>query len=130
MQFPLEITGIYLAILALMFIPFTLRVGRYRLRNRISLGDGGDPELVKLMRAQANFVETVPLAVLLLVAMELSGAGAVWLHALGAMLVIGRLSHYLQITGVVRPLPFRAGGMVLTLSVYLVAAIWLLIRLL
>ncbi|MGB5324857.1 MAG: MAPEG family protein [Pseudomonadales bacterium] len=129
MTSPLAISSLYLALLGLMFIPFTLRVGAYRLRNNIPLGDGGDSELLKRIRAQANFVETVPLAILLITAMELAGAGSAWLHTLGTLLVIGRLSHYLQITGVLQPLAFRSGGMFMTLATYLVAPIWLLMHL-
>lgn len=128
MTSPPAISSLYLAILGLMFIPFTLRVGAYRLRNKISLGDGGDKELHKRIRAQANFVETVPLAILLIAAMEFAGAGSAWLHTLGALLVVGRLSHYLQITGVLQPLLFRAGGMLLTFATYIVAPIWLLVN--
>ena len=77
------------------------------------------------MRSQANFVETVPLAVAVLIAMELMGAGDGWLHALGATLVIARVLHYL---GLSRLGPFiaRPLGMFGTLSVYLLGSGWIL----
>ena len=121
----LSVTPIYLALLGLMMVPITLRVGMYRFGNKIDIGDGGDETLLRLMRSQANFVETVPLAAILLIAMELMGAGGTWLHALGATLVIARVLHYL---GLSRLGPFlgRPLGMVGTLTVYLVSSGWLL----
>ena len=72
----LSVTPMYVAILGLIFIPYTLRVGFFRLKSEIFLGDGGNEEMLRRIRGQANFVETVPLALLLLLVMELSGAGS------------------------------------------------------
>lgn len=126
----LSITPLYVAILALLFIPFTFYVGMYRAKSGIYIGHGNDEEMVRRMRAQANFVETVPLALILLITMEFSGAGSTLLHSLGSVLVIGRTAHYLQLSGILKPLVLRAGGMLLTIAVYLVGTIWLLINIL
>ncbi len=122
----LSISPLYLAILGLMMVPFTLRVGLYRVKNKIDLGDGGDKKMLRLIRSQANFVETAPLAALLIVAMELTGAADIWLHCVGAALVIGRLAHYLGLSGA-GPFIGRPIGMVLTFLVYLVSSGWLLV---
>ncbi|MEN3952009.1 MAPEG family protein [Iodidimonas sp. SYSU 1G8] len=45
------------------------------------------------MRVQANFVENVPLALILLYLLEAGGAPTVMVHVLGAALVIARLLH-------------------------------------
>lgn len=127
MQLPalLSVTPIYIAILGLLFIPLTLRVGLYRLRNRIDIGDGNDDTLLRQIRCQANFVETVPLAVALLLVMELMGAGSTWLHVLGATLVIARILHFLGLSGI-GPFQARVLGMVGTFVVYLVGSGWIL----
>ena len=90
MQLPtlLSITPIYIALLGLLFIPFTLRAGLYRVKTNIFIGTGDDPEMLRRIRGQGNFVETVPIALLLFVAMELLGAKDLWLHALGIALVL------------------------------------------
>ena len=120
------ISTIYAAILGLLFVPFTFYVGSYRVKHKILLLDGGDEELARRIRAQGNFVETVPLAVILIVLMELNGASATWLHSLGIVLVVARVMHYLTIaTNPANAAP-RALGMVGTLGVYLAAAGWLL----
>jgi len=122
-----SISTIYVAILGLLFVPFTMYVGLYRAKHKIPLLDGGDQELARRIRAQGNFIETVPLALILIVLMELNGASATWLHCLGITLVVCRVMHYLTIaTNPSNTLP-RAAGMTGTLVVYLVAACWLLV---
>ena len=125
----LSVTPIYIALLGLLFLPFTMRVGLYRVKNEINLGDGQDEELIKRIRGQGNFIETVPLAVVLLLLMEVLGAGTIWLHTLGTLLVGGRMLHYLGITGLGH-FACRPIGMFATLSVYLVTSIWILVALL
>jgi uncharacterized protein len=122
----LTISTLYAAILGLLFVPFTFYVGIYRVNSRILIQDGGDQELVKRIRAHGNFIETVPLAVILLILMEVNGASAAWLHGLGATLVVARCVHYVTIaTNPGNTVP-RALGMFSTLIVYLLAAGWLL----
>ena len=122
----LSITPIYIAILGLIMVPITLRVGLHRMKNQVDLGDGGDKKFLRLIRGQANFVETVPLAVALLVVMELMGADDAWLHGLGAALVVGRVLHYLGLTGM-GPFIGRPAGMVLTFTTYIVSSAWILV---
>jgi len=126
----IPISTLYVAVLGLMFIPFTAYVGAYRAKNNILIMDGGDPEMTRRIRAQANFIETVPLAVILIILMEINGAGSTWLHSLGAVLVVARFVHYLtMVTNPANAVP-RALGMLGTISVYLVSSIWLLTQVL
>ncbi len=122
------ITAFYAAILGALFVPFTLYVGTYRAKNKILLLDGGDAELTRRIRAHANFTETVPLALILLILVELSGASPTLLHSLGIVLVVARTMHYVTIAtnpGATAP---RALGMVGTLGVILVSAGYLLLN--
>jgi uncharacterized membrane protein YecN with MAPEG domain len=123
----LSITPIYAALLGLLFLPFTLRVGFYRSKSKILIGEGDNPELLRRIRGQGNFVETVPLALLLLLILELCGAGNNWLHGLGALLVFGRTTHYLGLTEL-GPFILRPVGMVSTMLVYLVSCGWILLN--
>ena len=50
------------AVFGLLHVIFTLRVGDYRFKSKISLGDGGDRELRNRVRAHGNFIENVPIA--------------------------------------------------------------------
>jgi len=122
----LNIIPIYVAALGLLFLPFTMRVGLYRVKSNVLIGNGDDPELLRRIRGQANFIETVPMALFLLITMELMGASATWLHVLGSALVIGRLAHYVGLTEI-GPAVLRAVGMVATLATILISALWVLI---
>jgi uncharacterized membrane protein YecN with MAPEG domain len=122
----LSITPIYVSILGLLFLPITARVALYRIKSKISLGTGDDPELVRRMRGQANFVETVPIALLLLIVMEVLGASNTWLHTLGLMLVLGRITHYFKLIEMA-PLVFRALGIAATLLTILLGSVWIAI---
>ncbi len=122
----LSITPLYVAILGLMFIPFTMRVGLYRVKNNILLGDGGNEELIKRIRAQGNFIETVPMALFLLIMMEVLGASNTWLHALGALLVFGRVLHWFAMSEL-GPSVGRPVGMVSTIGTILISSVWILV---
>ena len=122
----LHVTPIYVAILGLLFIPFTMRAGMYRVKAKIFLGTGDDPELLRRVRGQANFVETVPIALFILIAMELVGVSSLWLHVLGVTLVTGRVAHYVGLTEL-GPSILRVFGMIATLATILVGSIWLLV---
>lgn len=121
----LNITPTYIAVLGLLFIPLTARVAIYRIKTKISIGIGGDPEMELRMRGQANFIETVPITLFLLISMELLGASDTWLHTLGLTLVLARISHYIGLTKL-GPMFFRVIGIAGTLGTILASSIWIL----
>jgi uncharacterized membrane protein YecN with MAPEG domain len=125
----LSVTPIYVGILGLLFVPMTVRAGLYRVKSNILIGTGEDPEMLRRMRGQANFTETVPMALFLLITMELLGATNIWLHSLGSLLVVGRAAHYLGLTEL-GPVFLRAVGMGATLLTILIGAIWILVNVL
>ena len=57
----IEITALFVAILGVIHVLFTLRVGIYRISNSINVGDGGDSELLRRIRGHDSFIETVPM---------------------------------------------------------------------
>ncbi len=124
----LEISGLYAAIFGLIYIAITFRVGNHRRVTGISFGDGGDSDFLKLIRGQQNYAENVPIGVLLGVLVEFLGASSGLVHTVFAALLIGRVSHYLQLTAAIKPVIFRMLGMVLTFLSILVSSIWLLIN--
>jgi len=86
------VTPLYAGLLLLWFLVLAWRVIRRR-GHGISLGDGGDPAMLRVIRGHANFAEYVPLALLLLAILELSDSPVYVLHGLGATLLTGRLLH-------------------------------------
>jgi len=53
-------------LLGLLAVSLTVSVGRLRMTKKIYLGDGGDPEMLKAIRAHGNFMEYVPLCLVLI----------------------------------------------------------------
>jgi uncharacterized membrane protein YecN with MAPEG domain len=53
-------------LLGLLAVSLTVGVGRLRMQKKIYLGDGGDPEMLAAIRAHGNFMEFVPLCLLLI----------------------------------------------------------------
>ena len=68
-------------------------VAQWRVRHKIGLGDGGDRQLLMRVRAHANAVENMPLALLLLGGMELNGYNDVLIHGFGGVLLVSRAAH-------------------------------------
>jgi uncharacterized membrane protein YecN with MAPEG domain len=87
------VTPLYAGLLALWLLVLAMRVIHYRSASRIYLGDGGDTSLLRAIRGQANFVEYVPLALLLMLILEVSRFSIYFIHALGIVLLVARLLH-------------------------------------
>lgn len=69
---PFAVTPLYAALLGLLLLGLSLVVVRLRRKHRVPTGDGGHADLARAIRVQANFVEYVPLTLLLLFMLEMS----------------------------------------------------------
>jgi uncharacterized membrane protein YecN with MAPEG domain len=118
----MPITGLYAALLSLILLFLWSRVSATRMKTGIALGHGDDPELTYRIRRHANFVEHVPMALILFAVVERGGAQPAVVHALGATLLVARILHPLGIGEVKTPNPLRALGAGATFLVILVAA--------
>ncbi|MGL6212027.1 MAG: MAPEG family protein [Paracoccaceae bacterium] len=119
----LTITPVYAALLAVWFIVLSFRVIAARRENRAAYGDGGNLAMQGRIRAQGNFAEYAPFALLLMLMAELGGA-AVWaLHVVGILLLAGRVVHGIGLSWHPRVFPLRVWGMGLTFTALGVAAI-------
>jgi len=88
----LPISSIYIALNALIMLALAFLVVRARQANFKSGGNLTEPRDHRV-RAHANNIEYVPMALLLMVALEFSG-GAVWLlHSIGIVLTFSRVLH-------------------------------------
>ena len=90
---PVTITSLYASLAALLFVALAALVVRARWKYRTGLGVGTDPAMERAVRVHANFVEYVPLALLLLLLAELGGAPSGLLHTCGALLLVSRVLH-------------------------------------
>jgi uncharacterized membrane protein YecN with MAPEG domain len=63
------------------------------MRDKVSVGDGGNDQLLRRMRAQANFVEFTPFVLILIAAIELATGTSMWLWAVMSVYMLGRVAH-------------------------------------
>ena len=117
------VTPLYAGLLVLWYVVLVLRVVQHRRRAHVSLGDGGDTALLRAIRGHANFAEYVPLALLMMAMLELSRTSIYVLHALGIMLLLGRLLHGYALSFTPHFRFGRTAGTVLTAVVLLVEAV-------
>jgi uncharacterized membrane protein YecN with MAPEG domain len=115
------------ALLALLFVALSIRTLLMRRRLQIAIGDAGNQGMLRAMRVHSNFAEYVPLSLLLLFFVEASGANPLFLHALGASILAGRISHAFGVSQIKEQYAFRVLGMALTLTPIVIAAVRLLL---
>jgi uncharacterized protein len=121
------ILPVYASLLAFLFVYLSLRTIRARRSFGIGLGHAENPAMLRAMRVHANFAEYVPFALLLIFLVEASAARPWLVHALGAALVVARLSHAFGVSREPENFRFRVFGMALTFTVILVSALYVLI---
>src|SRR5512142_1623606 len=81
-----------IGLLGLLGAALAVNVGRMRGKKQIFLGDGGDTEMLRTIRAHANFIEFVPLTlILILVVMDHYGGPTSGVMA--AVLLVSRVLH-------------------------------------
>jgi uncharacterized protein len=79
-------------LLGLLAVALTASVGRMRTTKKIWLGDGGDPDMLAAIRAHGNFMEYVPLS-LLLIYMVSDFYGFWTVAVLSLVLLLARVLH-------------------------------------
>jgi uncharacterized membrane protein YecN with MAPEG domain len=122
------------SILGIFYILLSMAVSEQRRRTKIGLGNGADSSvalgaentasgLFIAVRRHGQFAEYVPLSLVLILLLELSGVPRAWLLGLAAALVLARI---MVTAGLGRPAPnvLRAGGASLQMLMILVACIY------
>lgn len=90
----MTITLITAGFLGLLLIILSFNVVRWRGREKINLGTGAaGSRLERAARAQANFVEYVPVMLVLLAALEFMQASPVLLLLLAVVFTVARCMH-------------------------------------
>ncbi len=116
----LQLTGLYTAILALIMVILAFNTSAGRIKHRIDLGTGDDPDMEKRLRAFGNFIEYVPMLILLMAVSELQGRASLHLHIFGTLIVLTRVLHALGMRGV---MPSLKGRYLATIMTYLLLLI-------
>ena len=79
------ISMMYAGLCTLLVIVLALRVVKLRREHGVGLGHGGNMQLLQATRAHANATENMPLALILLSSLELTGYPPAVIHAFGGV---------------------------------------------
>lgn len=118
----LQTTLTLAAAAAIITLWLMIRIGRVRMAGKIIHGDGGNALLMRRMRAQSNFVENVPLVLILIAVIEMTGRGGTWLAIIGAVFMLARVAHLIGMDKV-EPNALRTGGALITMLTHLGLAV-------
>ena len=110
----LSITALYAGILALIVLALAINVTVHRVKLQVPLGDGGKPQMLRMIRLHGNAAEYIPLALVLMAIYELNGGWHAALHVIGVALVAGRLLQTWGMWGTEIPGFGRGTGQTLT----------------
>lgn len=89
----MEISAIYIALCALLYIVLSWHVVKQRMKFRVAIGDGKEELLTCAIRVQGNASEYMPIALLLLVALEVNWNQPWLIHLMGSLFFISRIAH-------------------------------------
>lgn len=120
-------TAPYFAGFGFLTVYHAMRVVRLRWKHKVALGDGGVPELERMIRVFGNHSEYVPIGLILLVCLEFVQAPVWFLHLSGTTFLLGRILHAMGLSKTRGTSPGRIIGMILTLTSLLIASTGLLI---
>ena len=128
MQLP--ITAIYAGLLAILALVLSFRAGGFRGKTGISIlfGDPQNMELAERVRVHQNFLEYVPMMLILIGVIELNGGSTTFLHSVGVLLIVSRIAHAIGLKHDNMAHPGRlvgAGGTALLTLVAACYALWL-----
>jgi len=87
------ITALWAGLFGILLLFLSGRVVNARNSEKILFGDGGSVILQQHIRVHGNFIEYVPLGLVLLLVLELNGASPRLLDLLGGSLLVARLLH-------------------------------------
>ena len=123
-EIDLPVTAFYAGLLGLLSVFVANRV----LKARLNAKDYPEWKEETNLRIQGNFVENVPLALVLLLVIELGGVPGSWIHVFGASLVLFRVLHAWGMSynpGATYPRLIGAQGTFVLMSIMSMAAIYL-----
>ena len=88
-----EYTAWFAALHGLVLLALSCYISYLRITKRVSLGDGGDKYLNKIIRAHANLCEFAPILLIMSLLLELKTGSTTLVLVTGAMFTAGRMMH-------------------------------------
>ena len=93
MSIPISLT--YASIFALFSMVLSFRAGSYRGKAQTSIlyGDPVNMELAERVRVHQNFLEYVPMILIVMIGIEAAGGSSLFLYIVGDLLIVARIAH-------------------------------------
>lgn len=96
---PIPLTMVLTAFTGLLLVALASKVSSLRFRNKIPWGDGGNPALMRAIRAHANTTEHAPIFILMVLAYELARGATPFLVTLAVAFALARLGFAVALLG-------------------------------
>ena len=120
-------TLLYAGILGIISLVLAAAVGGKRGSSGVSVGVGEDQDLLVATRRHGNFIEYVPLALILMALLEANGVSTLTIHVFGVVLTIARICHPLGLSADNMSSPLRAAGAAGTFLLTAVMSVWAIV---
>lgn len=91
----IPITLLYASVFALFAMVLSFRAGSFRGKSGVSVlyGSPPDMELAERVRVHQNFLEYVPMILIVMGAIEANGGSSLFLYVVGDLLIVARIAH-------------------------------------
>ena len=106
----MKITLLYTSLITILTIFLAFKVGIARGKTNTLLGEGDSSELLQSIRSHGNLIEHAPLALLLLLLLEMHGVTDWKLHLLGSSFFLLRILHAYGLSISRESTPYRLVG--------------------
>jgi len=123
---PPVVSALTAGVLIVMQMVLMLAVILARRRNRQSLGDGGNPDMLLAIRRHGNFAENAALFIAGFTLLELADGHGPALEIMCAVFVLARISHAIGLSMPTTVNRFRLAGIVATVAVGMVLGVRLI----
>lgn len=123
---PPVVSALTAGVLIVMQMVLMLAVILARRRNRQSLGDGGNPDMLIAIRRHGNFAENAALFIAGFALLELTDGNRPALEIMCAIFVLARISHAIGLSMPTTVNRFRLAGIVATVGVGMVLGLRLI----
>jgi uncharacterized membrane protein YecN with MAPEG domain len=129
----LPITALFAGLLTVFALVLSGYAGGFRGKSGISIlfGSPENMELAERVRIHQNFLEYVPLALIMMALIEINGGNTTFLYVFGVVLIISRIAHAIGLKHDNMAHPGRiigAGGTALMSLVAAVYAVWMVVK--
>jgi uncharacterized membrane protein YecN with MAPEG domain len=134
-MYMINATALYAGLFGLAYSVLSWRVSSMRMTKKIPIFDGGDLEMGRTIRVHANFIEYVPIFLIMLMSYEMLGGSHTMAYLYGLVFLVGRILHsyglgfaekYSKDFKKVSNQHFRAVGAVFTYLILLLLSLTLL----